>query len=136
MRRHLWDIARLGLVWMVIWGAAGAAVSLLALVTDPPVIGPGEGPLDMAWQVGMVGGVSGVLFGLALLVGERDSDLADVTLMRAGTLGIVAGAVLPLLSVVDADISNTAFLGGVAAVLSVLLARAAGRSHGWGVVFR
>jgi hypothetical protein len=91
-------VLRPGIVWMVLWGAIGAALSIVVGIVDPPSIDPGEGPVDLARILGGVGGASGVVFGLLLAVAERHKTVADVPLLRAMAWGVVAGAALPLLT--------------------------------------
>ncbi len=115
-------ILGLGVVWMVIWGAIGAPLAIVVGIIDPHAIGPGEGPVDLARIIGVVGGASGLVFGLLLTIGERRSEVAEVPLLRAVMWGVVAGAALPLLSISDANLANTCVLGAVSGVVTLGLA--------------
>jgi hypothetical protein len=123
-RRLLAGIVAIALTWAGLWGLAGAGVSLLAGLLDPAVIEPGEGPVELAGIVGVAGLAAGLLFGILHAAAVPARDLADLALPTAALLGLLAGAALPLLSLVTAHPSNTIALGGAAALATVLLARA------------
>lgn len=125
MKHRTIEIGALGIGWMAAWGTLGGAVSIVAGIVDPGTLDPGEGPVDLARKIGSVGGGTGIVFGLLLSIAERGKTIAEASLPRALLLGIVAGAVVPLLlpSIENAVITNTCPLAALSAVLSVTLAR-------------
>lgn len=127
VRHRIITIASLGLLWMLGGAAIGASLAIIVGIVDPPSIGAGEGPIDLARILGGVGAASGIVFGVLLLIGERRREVADVPLMRALMWGAVTGLLLPVLSISDAHVSNRIVLGVVGAVVSVALARMARR---------
>jgi hypothetical protein len=123
MRRAV-GVVVLGLLWMAIWGAIGASISIVAGIIDPRVVDAGEGPGDMARIMGPVGGASGILFGLLLLVGKRGANVGDIGFLHAIVWGVVAAAAVRLFTnLSDAVLWNIVVLGAVSASLSVALAR-------------
>lgn len=119
-------VARLSLLWMVIWGALGAGVSLLVGWIDPPSIDPGEGPLDLARVVGTAGLLAGAVFGMLVLAGERRRALAEVWPVRAVMWGVAAGMIMPFLLRAEVNmghLANTVVAGTLSSVVSILLAR-------------
>jgi hypothetical protein len=133
MLHRAWVVLRLGLIWMVMWGATGATLSIVVGIVDPPSIDPGEGPLDLARVLGGVGAGSGLIFGLLVSVLERLTRLGDLPYFRAMLWGIVAGAALPLLTGLnDSVLANTIPLGALSGMACVALARARRRWDGFG----
>lgn len=123
MWRRVIEVVCLGLFWMCLWGAIGALLSIVIGVIDPPSIDEGEGPIDMARLIGGAGGVAGLLFGLLSAI-RRSDEFSNVPILRAVLLGVLAGVILPLGTPLnDPLVFNTAPLGALAALLSVLLAR-------------
>jgi hypothetical protein len=119
---------------MATWAAIGAAVSFAIGVIDPPIIGSGEGPAEMAMMLGSAGAGPGVLFAVLLLVAHRRSEVAGVRFHHAVMWGVAAAAVLALLS--DGAlitprlwkqnvglVVNSCVLGGISGIVSVALAR-------------
>ena len=123
-QRQLLTLGVVALGWAAVWAAVGLAVLFVASVVDPAVIDPGEGPVDLVPIVATTGLISGMVFGLLVAFVEPRRELAAISLPRAVAWGVVAGATLPLLSISDAHVSNTAVLGAVAALATVAIARA------------
>jgi hypothetical protein len=122
---RVWSVFRLGLIWMVLWGAIGTILSFVIGIVDPPSIDPGEGPVDVARILGGVGAGAGLIFGLLVTVLERMTRLGDLPYRRALLWGIVAGAALPLLiGLNDSVLANTIPLGAISGMACVALARA------------
>ena len=115
-------------IWGVLWAIAGVIITLIVSVVDPPSIDAGEGPADIAWILGPVGMGTGLLFGLLVALVERGRAVRDIPLIRAALWGLVAGAIVPLVTPLnDVVVFNTAPLGAIVAVISVALARGASR---------
>jgi hypothetical protein len=95
----------------------------VALVVDPRVVGPGEGPADVVWIGGREGAITGALFALLLALGEGKREVGDVPYLRALLWGVVAAALLRLTEVTDVHFSNSAVVGALSALASVGLAR-------------
>ena len=125
MLRRVRGVVSSGLVWMLIWGAIGASLSIVIGIVDPPAIGPGEGPADLARIVGSVGVLAGVTFALLLTVGERRTAVADVSVLRAASWGALAGAAVGFFAGVH--VANAGLFGVISGMLHGSLARAARR---------
>ena len=110
-------------LWTVVWGAVVAALSAIALVVDPAVVGPGEGPADVVWIGAREGAITGAVFALLLAIGEWRRTIAEIHLLRAVMWGVVAAAILRLTAITDVHFSNSAVVSALSALASVGLAR-------------
>ena len=116
---------------MATWGAVGFTISVVAGIIDPDVIDTGEGPVDLARIMGPVGAASGIVFGLLLVIGERGKAVADIRLLRAVMWGVVAAAMIRLLTgLTDAVLWNVVVLGALSGAVCVALARTTHRHVG------
>ena len=111
--------------WMLLWASFGAVLSTVARLIDPAVIGPGEGPADVARILAGVGVVAGAAFGVLLAVAERGRSLAEVHVLRVLLWGVLAGFVPRLIGLTDGTWMNLGPLGALSAALSVASARLA-----------
>ena len=111
--------------WMLLWASSGAVLSTVARLIDPAVIGPGEGPADVARILAGVGVVAGAAFGVLLAVAERGRILAEVPVLRVLLWGVLAGFVPRLIGLTDGTWMNLGPLGALSAALSVASVRLA-----------
>ena len=113
-------------LWAAVWGATVSALSAIALVVDPAVIGAGERPHEVVWIGVYDGAITGAVFALLLAIGEWRRTLAEITVLRAMMWGLLAAALLRATDVTDVHFSNSAVVGAASAALSVALARMLG----------
>ena len=122
-------IVALTLGWAILWAVAGATLSLVIGGVDPP--NTDQGPLDTARTLGLVGAMCGMVFGMLLAVAERRRRVSEVRLFRAALWGVMAGAVVPLITPIhDEVVFHSAPLGTISAVVSVAGARLIRRATG------
>lgn len=76
-----------GLLWFIVWAPVGV---LLGLVIDP------DGSMDEPWLLitGYPGFLGGVVFSSVLAIAGRHRTLAELTTIRVGTWGALAGALV------------------------------------------
>ncbi|HJQ99720.1 MAG TPA: hypothetical protein VJ826_15505 [Candidatus Polarisedimenticolaceae bacterium] len=122
-RRIVISIAIVAL-WAALWGAVVAMLSAVALVVDPKVVGPGEGPADVVWIGAHDGAITGAVFALLLALGERNRNVAHVPYLRAVMWGVFAAAILRVTEITDVNFSNSAVVGSLSALATMRLARA------------
>ena len=96
--RKLRGVMGIGLMWGILWAAIFAAITIVAWIIDPEVIDDGEGPIRVGAIGGGIGLVSGVGFGIFLSLGESRKAIRDIALSRAARWGILASAVVPLVT--------------------------------------
>ncbi len=117
-------VLAIGVLWAILWAAIGISIALFALVVQPEVIGPGEGPVDIALILGPLGLPAGIVFGGVVTILERGRTLADVGLVQALGLGIVAAATVGFVAGLPASaIANACVLGAVAGPASIAIRR-------------
>ena len=122
--RSLRGLLGIGLTWGIVWAAVMIAVGMIIEVVDPDSIDPGEEPIVLGAMVGLVGFISGLVFGGLLSIAERQKTISDLSLSRVAMWGILVSAAFPLLA--GKDIRMMLFLGplgAVSALTSVALAR-------------
>ena len=122
--RSLRGLLGIGLTWGIVWAAVMIAVGMITEVVDPDSIDPGEEPIVLGAMVGLVGFISGLVFGGLLSIAERQKTISDLSLSRVAMWGILVSAAFPLLA--GKDIRMMLFLGplgAVSALTSVALAR-------------
>ena len=122
--RNLRGLLGIGLTWGIVWAAVMIAVGMIIEVVDPDSIDPGEEPIVLGAVVGLVGFISGLVFGGLLSMAERQKTISDLSLSRVAMWGILVSAAFPLLA--GKDIRMMLFLGplgAVSALTSVALAR-------------
>lgn len=122
--RSLRGLLGIGLTWGIVWAAVMIAVGMIIEVVDPDSIDPGEEPIVLGAVVGLVGFISGLVFGGLLSMAERQKTISDLSLSRVAMWGILVSAAFPLLA--GKDIRMMLFLGplgAVSALASVALAR-------------
>ncbi len=122
--RNLRGLLGIGLTWGIVWAAVMIAVGMIIEVVDPDSIDPGEEPIVLGAMVGLVGFISGLVFGGLLSIAERQKTISDLSLSRVAMWGILVSAAFPLLA--GKDIRMMLFLGplgAVSALTSVALAR-------------
>ena len=122
--RNLRGLLGIGLTWGIVWAAVMIAVGMIIEVVDPDSIDPGEEPIVLGAVVGLVGFISGLVFGGLLSIAERQKTISDLSLSRVAMWGILVSAAFPLLA--GKDIRMMLFLGplgAVSALTSVALAR-------------
>lgn len=122
--RSLRGLLGIGLTWGIVWAAVMIAVGMIIEVVDPDSIDPGEEPIVLGAVVGLVGFISGLVFGGLLSMAERQKTISDLSLSRVAMWGILVSAAFPLLA--GKDIRMMLFLGplgAVSALTSVALAR-------------
>lgn len=122
--RSLRGLLGIGLTWGIVWAAVMIAVGMITEVVDPDSIDPGEEPIVLGAMVGLVGFISGLVFGGLLSIAERQKTISDLSLSRVAMWGILVSAAFPLLA--GKDIRMMLFLGplgAVSALASVALAR-------------
>ena len=122
--RSLRGLLGIGLTWGIVWAAVMIAVGMIIEVVDPDSIDPGEEPIVLGAVVGLVGFISGLVFGGLLSIAERQKTISDLSLSRVAMWGILVSAAFPLLA--GKDIRMMLFLGplgAVSALASVALAR-------------
>ena len=122
--RSLRGLLGIGLTWGIVWAAVMIAVGMIIEVVDPDSIDPGEEPIVLGAVVGLVGFISGLVFGGLLSIAERQKTISDLSLSRVAMWGILVSAAFPLLA--GKDIRMMLFLGplgAVSALTSVALAR-------------
>ena len=122
--RKLRGVVSIGLTWGSLWGVLMALVGVGIGIFDPDSIDPGESVLVVGALMGLVGFVSGVLFGLLLAFAERRKTLRDLSLARVALWGALAAAVPPLLTGAAASMAFILCpLGAAFAAGSIALAR-------------
>ena len=92
--RKLRGVVGLGPMWGVLWAVIFAGISIVVWFVDPEDIAPGEGPV----QVGVIGLVSSVAFGILLTIAESSRAMHDIALGRAARWGSLASAWFPLVA--------------------------------------
>jgi hypothetical protein len=128
--RRLREVVGLGLTWGTLWALLGAAIGMVIGIVDPQSIDPGEGPIQAGAIMGMVGLVSGMIFGGILSIADGRRAIRSVPLLRAAMWGVAASAALPLLTPMNnVLLLTTCPLGALSAVVSVMLARGATRGR-------
>ena len=84
------------LVWCIAWLAMGSAIGLYArLRTSPAVDARFVAWMAAAWA--LWGAVSGALFALTVLAGERRRTLAQLSVWRVATWGALGALGLPVI---------------------------------------
>jgi hypothetical protein len=111
--------------WMLLWASFGAVLSTIAGLIDPAVIGPGEGPADVARILAGVGLAAGAAFGVLLAVAERGRTLTEVPFLRIVMWGVLAGCVPRLIGLTGGTFFNLIPLGALSAALCVATVRLA-----------
>lgn len=148
MPRLLRATLRTAITWGAAWAAVGGAlVAIVTLVAPDPGITSLVGRVGTAalagaaWGVrfGLAGAAAGILFAAVVRLGYRGRRLADISPLRFGALGAIAGGVgVPLYlqamnvlfgggaiawGLVLDDAPFSAVLGAAAAAGTILLAR-------------
>jgi len=136
--RRVRGLLGVGVTWGISWAGIGAIVGLVAGVVSPDAGTLANAVFEWAVGMGLYGFVSGVGFGEVLATVERRKALADLSLPRVATWGVLGSAAVPLLfgllgtfepgtttkDVLEAMLL-TSFLGGTFAAASVAVARRA-----------
>lgn len=123
--RKLRGVIGTGLAWGTAWAAIMAVAGVVIGVLRPEEIDPGEGPIRVGAVMGMVGFVSGAVFGTLLSFAERRKTILDLSPGRAALWGILASAAFPLLTGRADAVFVLCPLGAVCAAASVAIARRA-----------
>ncbi len=119
---HLRNVLGMTLIWGMVWFAVAISFGTIIGIVDPDSIDPGEEPLVMGPFIGLVGLIRGVVFGILLLIVERQKTLIEISLRRAAMWGTLVAASLPL--VAGKDIRMMLFLvplDAISAVASVAI---------------
>jgi hypothetical protein len=88
----------LGLFSGAVWAAVGFTLGLAVLIFDPADVGPGEGPLWIAFYFGRAGLVAGVMAGAVLALAERRASKDPLKLWRLSSWGAIGGFAIPWLA--------------------------------------
>jgi hypothetical protein len=123
--RKLRGVIGTGLAWGTAWATIMAFAGVVVGVLRPEEIDPGEGPIVVGTIMGMVGFISGVAFGALLSFAERRKTILELSPGRAAMWGILASAVLPLLTGRADAVFVLCPLGAACAAASVAIARRA-----------
>lgn len=117
-------VVRIAAFWMLGWALFGALLSLVVGYVDPPSIDVGEGPIDIARILGVVGGACGLAFGTLVATMERGKALSEVNLVRALAWSGIAGLTMPLAIGENPQVlTNTIPFAAISATLSLAVAR-------------
>lgn len=123
----------MGLVWAIVWAPVGI---FIGMIVDP------DGSMDEPWVlVGTLPGfLGGVVFSAVLGIAARRRRLNELSLLRVGAWGAVAGLLVGLLPFVLGDLNprvpvwlpvvvtgSVTLLSAVSAAASLALARRAER---------
>ena len=124
--RPLRGAAGIAVTWGSLWAAIGVVLALAIGFLRPEEIDPGEGPVNVAPILGLVGFLSGLGFSALLYMGEKRRTIRELSLGRVALWGALGAAAIPAL--MGAPIGEgwwTGTLGGLFAAGSVALARRA-----------
>jgi hypothetical protein len=114
----------LGAVWGAAWAVPFALVGVLQAASAVDSLDPGEEPLVMGVIGLLLGSAAGVSF--VVLVALLEPRAAGMTATRGVAWGLVAGAVLPLVSAIpDGVLVVTSPLGALCALCTLALSRGA-----------
>lgn len=126
--RRFRGVIVIGLTWGVVWSAIGALISIVAGILDPETIEPGEDPVRVGTILGMIGLASGAAFAVVLAVAEAGRKVLDLGTGRAALWGVLATALVPLVTAKPDQVLTLCPIGAALAAASVALARSAARS--------
>ena len=96
--RRLRGLLGLGAFTGSVWAVVGFVVGVVVLIVDPAVVGPGEGPLWIAYYFGRSGVVAGLVAGGVLALAERRQALASLRVSRLTLWGAIGGLTIPWLA--------------------------------------
>lgn len=114
------------LIWGILWASVAVVVGTTIAAIDPSQIDAGEGPIELAPVIGLVGFICGVAFGALLLATGRMEEIFHSPLTRFILPGMVIAAAVPLVSgKIFPEVLVTALLGAVSAAASIAIMQSA-----------
>ncbi len=96
--RRLRGLLGLSVFTGTVWALVGLALGTVVLIVDPAVVGPGEGPLWIAYYFGRSGLVAGVVAGVVLAAAARYRGSTALRLPRLAAWGALGGLTIPWLA--------------------------------------
>ena len=121
--RRVRGVALISLIWAPLWAVLfGALLLVLQLL-----LGPQNEPslAFMMWTIGLVGLVSGAIFGVLLALGENGKAVEQISLPRAALWGGLSAAVFPVMTGRANQVFWTCTFGVMVALALVAIARRA-----------
>lgn len=121
--RKLRGVLGIALTWAALFAAFFALLIAAISIVDPDSIDPGEGALVISAFAAIIGLVSGLAFGVLLMLAEGGRAIREIPLARAAIWGLLASALFPLLAGKYDQVFVMCPIGVLVALVVMTLAR-------------